>query len=345
MRHHASLRTRRSLLCAAAGAAFTGLWPVKNKALAAEEPNAPPAAPAAGAAPNLFGAAQTTPGAIIRVPGGRYDVTKTIEILDGQTWIFEGAAFVYNGTGPAFRARANDWTMQGRCRLFGAGIDVPGNAGMVIDRGRAFHMRDMEFVGFGGVALQLVDDANLFAKPRSDRGTFTDLTFVKCDTGIDVQAGAEYSLFGNTSVRGCKRGIIVTGGNTQFFGGNVVDCEDGIILSAGKNDSHGGFHAFNINHSTRYSVFANGISNGHIFNGCNFFADGPTSGAIYLKDSAGVMIQSGQIDCQVIVEGRKGHNLVVNNLVAGKNFSITGDRTRLTCRGNVRMDGSDACRS
>lgn len=345
MHHRPHLPTRRTWLGAAAGAVAGGLWPIGQQAFAAGEATTPPAPAAADPASNLFGAAQSTAGAIIRVPGGRYDLTRPIEILNGQTWIFEGAVFVSNGPGPAFLARGADWTMQGRCRLFGAGAEVAGNAGMVIDRARAYHMRDVEFIGFGGVALQLLDDTNLFAKPRSDRGTFNDLTFVRCDTGIDIQAGAEYSLFSNTSVRGCKRGIIVTGGNSQFVGGNVVDCEDGIILSAGKNDSHGGFHAFNINHSTRYSVFANGISNGHIFNGCNFFADGPTSGTIYLKDSAGVTIQAGQIDCPVIVEGRKGSHLIANNLVAGKNFSITGDRARVTCRGNTRMDGSDACRS
>lgn len=291
-----------------------------------------------------FEAAAAVPGASIRVPAGRYLVRGTVQVLSGQTWTFDNAVIVHSEKGPAFEATARDWLFQGRCRLEGGGIDAAGNHGLVIHGSRAYRVTGLQCVAFGGIGLHVYESSSLNTI-RGERGQFSDLAFNGCDTGIAVEASAEYNLFTNTAVAVCNRGIVVTAGNTQFVGGNVVDCLDGIVLKADNNDSHGGFHAFNVNHSGRHSVVATGISNGHTFSGCHFIASSAATGSIYLKDSVGVLIQGGQIDCAVLAEGRRGRHFILNNVVVGKYFRIGGDAGQVICRNNFRYDGTDACAS
>lgn len=336
-----ALLSRRNLVAAAA------VWPA---ALAWRGTGAQPAAPttAQAEAQAAFDAARAQPGALVRMPPGRITLSGTLEILDAQNWIMDNTLIVHNGKGPAIRTRAREWSLTGNGRIVGAGADMAGNSGLLIEGGRAYRVSGVYFHGFGGTALEIVDDLKAFSVPRGDRGQFSDLSFAACATAVDIKPAAEYSVFTNTTIRGCRQGAVVAGGNTQFIGGNMVDCEDGFVLVGGQNHGHGGVQGFNINHCKRYALFANEVANGFSFNGCNFYSDGPTSGAIYLKDSAGILVQGGHVDCPVIVEGKRGSHVLANNLMPGKNFSIassTGDRARVVCRGNTRPDGGDACRA
>lgn len=289
----------------------------------------------------------------IRVPPGTYLIKGTVDVQEGQTWQFDNAVIVHSGAGPAFKASAvSDWAMLGSCRLIGGGRKRTNieNTGLLVEAGKRYRVSRLQFSRFShaGMVVTGIGAAASNIYPRGDRGQMTDLGFDGCAIGVDVQSitGAEYNVFTNTAVTDCEVGIIASAGSTQFVGGNATDCVTGIALTTGHNNSHGGFHAFNVNHCTQHAVHANGVSHGHTFIGCNFYSEGPSVGTIFLQDSKGVLFQGCQLDCAVIADGKAGSNYLLNNIVAGKNFSIgssKGDESRIVCRNNFRFDGTDAC--
>jgi len=301
-----------------------------------------------------FRAAGSRAGDFIRVPPGRYLILGTVNILEGQTWQFENAQILHHNAGPAFKAtEVSDWALLGQCRLSGAGRrrTPDRNIGLMVEGGKRYRVSRLQFSSFShaGMLVTVAGAANVGTIPRGDRGQMSDLGFNDCATGVEVEAasGAEYNIFTNTAVTACDTGIIASAGNTQFVGGNATDCLIGISLTAGHNSAHGGFHGFNVNHCTTHSVHATGVLYGHTFSGCNFFSEGRSAGTIYLHNSTGILFQGCQIDCAVIADGKTGTHYLLNNLAAGRNFSLattTGDLQKvLVCRNTHYLDGSEAC--
>lgn len=291
-------------------------------------------------------------GNYIRVPPGSYLITQTIALQSGQVWQFENAEILYQGDGALFEAkRVDDWALLGVARLRGAAGDAEGKqpgVGLRIDACGRFRVQDLQFSGFGTAGLLLAGDPAYMAT-RGARGQFSNLGFGDCSKGIDIHANAasEYNTFTNTQITGCREGIVVGAGNNQFVGGNVVDCRTGVTLVPGFNHGHGGFHGFNFTHAEKYNLAAYSIESGFTFAGCHFYGDG-LRGAIYLRDSKGILIQGGQLDCAVINDGKAGKNFVIDNTVAGVNFRVmsnSGDESGVVCRGTLTFGGVDACRS
>jgi hypothetical protein len=277
---------------------------------------------------------RTSAEPFVRVPPGRHVFAKTIEIPPGQVWLFDNAAIVYQGTGPAFVASGSNWAMLGRATIEGPKTST----GLLIEQGRAYRVSGLRLQGLGN-GIQILDRKDTHDVPRGDRGQFDNITAKGCGIGIDVGLAAEYCLFTNASALGCEQGIVVSAGSVQFHGGNVIDCQDGIVLTNGTNGGHGGFHGVNVNHNKRHNLVARDIAYGHTFTGCHFYGDGPDKGAILLANCSGINITGGQLDCAVIADGGRG-NVLANNVITGPNFSVAGD---VACRGNTRLDGSDAC--
>ena len=297
-----------------------------------------------------FKALAAKPGSYIRVPAGRYVIRETISILERQVWHFEGAELIHDRSGAIFKAAAvNDWAMLGVARLTGAGAvkTTPANVGLQIETCRRFRISGLQFSRFSGVGLMLSGGV-IYLTPRGDRGQFSDLGFNDCARALEIGASAssEYNIFTNTAITACGEGMVVGAGNCQFVGGNVVDCRLGVVLLPGHNHGHGGFHGFNLNHASEFNLFADAIDTGFTFNGCHFYGDGGLKGAIFLRNSKGILIQGGQLDCAVINDGKAGKNFVLNNTVPGVNFKIvsnTQDHSGIVCRNVFRFDGADAC--
>jgi hypothetical protein len=302
---------------------------------------APSPSPAPTPAPSTdWRAAALVPGAVVRVPAGTHSLTGTLEILAGQAWIFENCNLVLTGPGPMFRASAADWTMSGTWRCYG----TTAATWLLLVNSRAARANGARVIGFG-CGLKSEDDKSLFGGqaqptlwPRADRVQFSDLTFLNCYDGIDLNAGAEYMLFSNTSTIQCQRGISVAGGNNQFYGGNVTDCGIGVRLLAGVNNAHGGFHGVNINHCTDNAVYAENITNGETFNGCHIYGDGATQGGVHVKNSLGVSFTGGEMDCTVVHEGT-GATSLLNVTMTGGLFAATGNVIKHGC---FKSDGSPA---
>jgi hypothetical protein len=299
----------------------------------APTPAPSPAPSPTPAPPNGWRADALIPGALVRVPSGTHNLTGTLEILAGQAWIFENCDLVLTGPGPMFRASAANWTMSGTWRCQGTSAATC----LVLNNSRAFRVSGMRAIGFG-CGLKIEDDPGQFVLPRGDRGQFENLVFRDCYAGIDSNYGGEYMLFSNTSAINCQRAIAISGGSMQFYGGNVVDCDIGIELRAGFNNAHGGFHGFNINHCITHAVYAEGVTNGHTFNGCHFYSDGASIGTIHLKNSAGVSFVGGEMDCAIVNEGT-GVNSLMNVTATGALFAVTGTMAKQGC---VKRDGTPA---
>ena len=297
-----------------------------------------------------FKALAAKPGSYIRVPPGRYVIRDTIAILDRQVWQFEGAELIHERGGAMFKAATvNDWAMLGVARFTGVGAvkTSPANMGLLIETCRRFRVSALQFLRFSGAGLVL-SGAVPYLTPRGDRGQFSDLGFTDCARAIEIGAAAssEYNIFTNTAVTACGEGIVVGAGNCQFVGGNVVDCRVGVVLLPGPNHGHGGFHGVNLNHASEFNLFADAIDTGFTFNGCHFYGDGGLKGAIFLRNSKGILIQGGQIDCAVINDGKTGKNFLLNNTAPGANFKLvsnTQDQAGIVCRSVLRFDGTDAC--
>lgn len=299
---------------------------------------------------NAFKALAAKAGGYFRVPPGRYLVKDTLSIREGQVWQFENAQLLHEGPGALFQAVAvNDWALLGAARFQGAGAVAtsPPNLGLVISNCRRFKVSKLQFWKFSGAGIVMGGSVD-YVFPRGDRGQFSDLGFTECARGIEVQASAasEYNIFSNMAVTACGDGIVVAAGNCQFIGGNVVDCRVGIMLLSGPNHGHGAFSGFNLNHSSLHNLYADGIELGYSFNGCHFYGDGELKGSIMLRNSKGILIQGGQLDCTIVNDGKTGKNFVLNNVLNGANFKITsssGDAGGVICRNAMRLDGSDAC--
>jgi hypothetical protein len=270
----------------------------------------------------------------VHVPAGAQDIVGTLEIRAGQAWFFENGRITHTGPDPLFWSIAAGWTVNGNLRCQGA----TSNTFMLLQNAFAFTVGSgARAIGFG-CGLKVQDSAyHLGQVDRGDRGKFEDLVLRGCVQGIDSNAAAEYMQFCNTNVIGCQEAIAVSGGNNQFVGGNVVDNVVGVKLRPGYNNGHGGFHGVNINHNG-VNVEAEGITNGHTFNGCHFYGDGPTLGKVHIKDSLGVSLSGGQLDCSVVHEGT-GASFLLGNIMTGALFATTGNVVK---QGNFYRDGTPA---
>ena len=138
---------------------------------------------------------------------------------------------------------------------------------------------------------------------RANHGYLSNFRAIQCYRGYEDAAGsgAEYVTLESPYINGCTlEGMITCAGNSIVFGGQILECNDGVVLRPGSNHGHGTFIGTNINHHTRYSVYAAQVLNGHDFVGCHVYAnDNAGAGAVFLDRSKGVMFTGGQLDCWV----------------------------------------------
>ncbi len=106
--------------------------------------------------------------------------------------------------------------------------------------------------------------------------------------GSFLVSNCEYNVFSNCSVQNCTTGVVFTGGNNNFTGGQIVDNTTGVSLLSGTNDGHCNMSGTKINHNTT-NISCSAIL-GYNFIGCQLYA-----GAITLTGTGKVMF----IGCQI----------------------------------------------
>lgn len=232
----------------------------------------------------------------VHILPGNYRITSTLDMLEGQTWICEGARISTSDAGlTMIRANGVDnWTINGSLRLIGPRVAETTGSGvglLIADCGR-FKVSGVLAEKIVGAGFKLT--SSTIPTYRGDQGQFTDCAAFDCVTGRNAVAGssAEYSTWTNFNACGNYVGIDDSAGNTTQVGGSISDNIDtGIKLTAGANSAHGMFTGVNINHNGVYNLFCSGVYNGHTFTGCHFY-----DGDIVFKDSDGVILDGGDFD-------------------------------------------------
>jgi hypothetical protein len=94
-----------------------------------------------------------------------------------------------------------------------------------------------------------------------------------------------------------------------------VDNATGVKLNAGANHCHGMFVGVNISHNNSENLYAENITNGHTFSACHFYGNGGSTGVIWFRNSRGIHVHGGVIDCHIYNDGggSSGINVVENN--------------------------------
>ena len=270
-----------------------------------------------------FNAAATAAGVggCIVVPAGTYNVEDQVNILDGQTWIMEGATLKhFDDTKIILRANGKTgFSILGKCFLVGTLVTAASAAetGLYITGGKKYRVEGVEARNFKGKGIWL-DGANPSGF-RGDRGQFTDCSAYDSTVGRQIDAGAEYTTWSNFNASGCITGDLQGGGNVVTTGGNIVDNYFGVRLVAGSNHLHGMHVGVNINHNTTYNIETTNVTNGHDFIGCHLYGNGSSSGAIFFNNSKGICIKGGHLDCWVYnyTGGSSGYNYITDMYCPG----------------------------
>ncbi len=82
--------------------------------------------------------------------------------------------------------------------------------------------------------------------------------------------GAMQGTLVGCSANNCTTGLWAGSGNISWTGGDIIECDLGIRVNAGGNDSHGIVNGAQINHNT-IAVSIPAIINGHTFTGCHIY--------------------------------------------------------------------------
>lgn len=286
--------------------------------------------------------AQQASNAIL-VPSGTYLKNIETAILDGKTWFFSGSIIKHQSdTATLFSTNGvSDWSFLGHVKLQGlltSQADT-GECGPSIANPRRAYIDRISCSFFKGDGIR-ISGSNTGAY-RGDQLTISSMAGYENYSALRVDAGsgAEYVTINSVEFVGNIYSATIAAGNVQIDGGNIVDNYYGPLLTAGANHAHGGFHGVNINHNQHWNLKADGVSNGHIFNGCNFYGDSLTAGKIILQNSSGISISGGIIDAPIEVNGT-GKNTMQGNFIAGARALVSGaNPTSLLRGGNYTSSG------
>jgi hypothetical protein len=273
----------------------------------------------------------------VLVPNGTYLINNTVDVLDNQTWVFDGCTLKHtDDTKIILRANGKTgFSLLGKCILLGT-LTVAATAaetGLYITNGKRYRVEGIEARKFKGKGIWL--DGSSAGSFRGDRGQFTDCAAYECTVGVQVDAGAgaEYNTWTNTNISGCITGMAMAAGNNTVVGGSIVDNTNGVVLTAGTNHCHGMFIGTNINHNTTYNLQTTAVTNGHTFTGCHFYGNSSGSGAIFFDNSKGIVLNGGHLDCWVYnySGASSGYNYIKNMYCLGS----YGDVKRLNASGGI----------
>lgn len=272
-----------------------------------------------------FIAAQLADDAIV-IPSGTYRLASTIDLASGKTWISEGARLIHdNDTSPILQANGiSDWAILGHliCEGHLTTEASTGEGGLRVLSSNRGYVQRLTAKLFKGRGLEITGSS---AGPyRGDALKIDSLMLAENYQGLVVAAaaGCEYSLISSIEAVGNIYPAVIHGGNTRVNGGNIVDNVNGVVLGAGSNHGHGGFHGVNINHNTNYNLSASLVTNGFTFDACHFYGDGDTLGRILLNGCQGIGIHDGIVDAAIDVSG-SGRNMFSGNYIAGSK-GVTG---------------------
>ena len=260
-------------------------------------------------------------------------VDSTINILDNTTIVFNNAR-IRNITDTAVifsASTVNNWALLGRARITGTLTLGGGTAetAVQITDCRDYVIENITAELFKGWGFRVL--GGVVTTDRARKGRVNNCSAYECFVGweLEVETGGEYTVITGCNAVKCADGVIVAAGNTNWTGGNIVDCTgNGIKLESGGNHGHGSFTGVNINHNN-VNLRADDIEFGYTFTGCHWYGDSASLGKIVIVNSKGIDIDGGDLDSVVeVLDGaatKNGLNLLRNMKITGSNAALSGD--------------------
>ena len=250
----------------------------------------------------------------IRAVGRTYALGSVpVAIQSGQVWNLTGSTFTTaSSTATLFYANTvDDWAMIGPFTIDGTLIALGTAKGISIIGCNRYRIENPTIKNMKGWGLY-VDGGTPSGTYRGDQGHIVNPQLYACYYGMEFLVGAEYCTVTVPMISGCAVGAIAPAGNVIIQGGNIVDNTDGLKLTGGANHAHGLINGVNINHNVQYNLICDGVTNGETFTGCHFYSNGAGSGAIYFKNSKGIVLDGGHLDCYVYNDddGTGGYNYI-----------------------------------
>lgn len=248
------------------------------------------------AAFNLAAAAAGANGAIV-VPYGATIINDSINILEGQTWLFMGTRITQtNNTKNHINAdNVDNWAIQGNVRLVGtrtSGYTDAGAIGLRIRNCVRYTVDGVQCINIEGAGFDV--SSTTTTTFRGEAGSFSNSFAYDCAVGRRVSAGshAEYTTWTGCNFAGNNIGVEDSAGNTSHIGGSISDnITTGVKLLGGANHAHGMFVGVNINHNGSFNVHCIGVTNGHTFSACHLYEDD-----VFLDNCQGVNFEGGDFD-------------------------------------------------
>ena len=236
-------------------------------------------------------------------PSGLYKISSTIDILEGQTLVFDNARFTPTvATLTMFRANGvNNWSILGRGRLIGARTSETSGTGvgLLVNNAERYRVEGLTAEKIVGIGFNITGSTS--PTFLGEQGQFTDCAAFECCIGRSCIAGtgAEYTTWVNFRAVGNRTGVEDSAGNAIDTGSNITDNTLwGMVLTGGANHGHGIASACNINHNgdpldptNTGNVRCVSVTNGYTFDGCHFYETG-----ISLESSKSIKFLGGILD-------------------------------------------------
>ncbi|WP_034757814.1 hypothetical protein [Rossellomorea vietnamensis] len=152
---------------------------------------------------------------------------------------------------------------------------------------RSWVIQGIRIESFGGTAFN-VEKCISPGGAWGRTGQLMNLQAYNCYRGFKFGIRGEYTESLNLMAWACIWGIEIAAGNTKITNSQFDDNANGAKLTGGTNNGHGQFIGCSFNHNDGYCVLLDGVSYGHVFNGCAFY-----TGELTVKSSAGVIFVGG----------------------------------------------------
>lgn len=252
------------------------------------------------------------------VPPGEYRVDGTVTLSSGKIWVSQGAKLKRSvAAGPLFSADAADeWKLLGDWNLQGVGGSA--EKGLYVKNAKRWKAEAITAKGLK-TAVEIDGGGAGGVSFWGQTGEIDSLNLWGNETGFKTSAGAggEYCVVSTIRASENQQAVDIAAGNTQILGGSISANVNAVRLRNGLNHGHGAINNVSICHNSGYSVLAEDVVYGFLFNGCAIIANDASTGRVVLNRSAGLSFRSGDLYVVFECNDAAGWSVVENNRIHG----------------------------
>jgi len=241
-----------------------------------------------------------------------------LRIPEGVMLVGEGAATVLRlGDGDTIirQQDVGDWALRDLALAGNAEGDWTeredrGERGIDISGCWGYDISGVTARDFHGAGIRIAYTALFTGQaPFCNGGNLDRVTAHGCHAGLIFDTRGEYLNAVAISAYHNVTGVVIHAGNVKLTGSNICSNIDGVYIEDHENGSHGALGNCLVNHNQRHALWCRNAKNGMFIVNCCF-----CYGDITLEDSQGIVIEGGELCCNLIIRG-EGVNRIAGNYV------------------------------